>query len=120
MLFYTEVRIMHEQDEQLGLILTQLSYLGEALARELPEPDSHDGEVCAGARGMILSHLIDDWLAGTAGGHTTREENDAFTTSELTWLIGLTKGVEWKANQEFAQRTRDKLIRLQFAKEDWS
>ena len=55
---------MHEQDEQLGMILTQLSYLGEALARELPEPDSHDGEVCAGARGRILAHLIDDWLMG--------------------------------------------------------
>jgi hypothetical protein len=68
---------MHEQDEQLGMILTQLGYLCDRLVVELPDQDpdfSH--EVNAIGRARILSHLIDDYLAGEAGGHTIREEND--------------------------------------------
>jgi hypothetical protein len=69
---------MHEQDEQLGLILTQLGYLCDRLVVELPNPDfsAAEGrsEVSAIGRASILSHLVDDWLAGTAGGHTTRED----------------------------------------------
>jgi hypothetical protein len=69
---------MHEQNEQLGMILTQLGYLCDRLVVELPNPDfsAAEGrsEVSAIGRASILSHLIDDWLAGEAGGHTTREE----------------------------------------------
>jgi hypothetical protein len=59
---------MHEQDEQLGMILTQLGYLCDRLVVELPDQDpdfSH--ELNAIERARILSHLIDDYLARGAG-----------------------------------------------------
>ena len=59
---------MHEQDEQLGMILTQLGYLCDRLVVELPDQDpdfSH--ELNAIERARILSHLIDDYLASGPG-----------------------------------------------------
>jgi hypothetical protein len=53
------------KDEQLAMILTQVSYLCDRLAVELPklEPGSATGEICAAQRAKIVSHLIEEWLA---------------------------------------------------------
>ena len=58
---------MHDQDEQLGMILTQLGYLCDWLAVELPDVDpDFSREVNAIGRARILSHMIDDYLTGGA------------------------------------------------------
>ena len=56
---------MHDQDEQLGMILTQLGYLCDRLAVELPNVDpDFSREVNAIGRARILAHLIDEYLVG--------------------------------------------------------
>jgi len=54
-----------EDGEGIALIFTQISYLCDRLAIELPktEPSPDDGlEICAAERATIVAHLIDDWL----------------------------------------------------------
>ena len=49
--------------EELSQILTQISYLCDRLAVELPRVE---GEVDAVDRASIVSRKIEDWLGGTS------------------------------------------------------
>ena len=57
----TQRAMTWEDGDGIAMIFTQISYLCDRLAIELPKVE--DGiDICAAERAKIVAHLIDDWL----------------------------------------------------------